>query len=262
MNGKRKGWPRPPARALFSLNPFTRAHALSLLSLSISVITGLVLMQIVMTGYLSVKKSTSAILTLILIPLTLIARSACLDVFRRPLAAMSLRAAVDMDAADAAGGVGGAFGGGGEVAAVGEPVAGAGGKTFSPYLSPAMRFDGSDLPALKAEAAEVKAYLSGSKAPPPVEDNVAEEAAREAVAAKQHALRAESKRVSSKEAAPTPKKPAAVAKAKSGRAAPPPAVAAPAVPAGPPTAGAGPATTYEEAIRRANSGRASASGEV
>jgi hypothetical protein len=218
------------------------------------------MMQIVMTGYLSVKKSTSAILTLVLIPLTLIARSACLDVFRRPLAAMSLRAATDMDAADSASGGAGAGGASNEA-----------GKVSSPYLSPAMKFDASDLPPLQAEAADVAAYLAGTKAPPPVEDTVAEEAAREAVANKQHKMRAaaSTKKAPAKKggaaaaaAAAAGSGPAvpAVARARSTKKAA--AVAAPAVPADTPTATAGPATTYEEAIRRANSGARAPSGEV
>jgi len=188
---------------------------------------------------------------------------------------MSLRAAVDMDAADSAS----TGGSGGEALPVNGASAGKAAAAASPYLSPAMRFDGSDLAPLREEAAAVASYLAGTKPPPPVEDMVAEEAAREAVAAKQHTLRAETRRSPARfgrgasvrkgadaapagaaAAAPMP----AVAKAKSGRKAAnaAPAVAAPAVPADTPTApNNGPATTYEEAIRRANSGRAP-SGEV
>jgi hypothetical protein len=239
------------------------------------VITALVMMQIVMTGYLSVKKSKAALFTAILVPLTLIARAAALDIFRRPLASLSLRAATDMDAADAAKGVDGGNVDGGAAA----------GK--SPYLSPAMAFDGSDLAPLRAEAAEVAAYLAGTKAPPPVEDPAAEEKARDEVAAKQHSLRVESRRTarasSSKKAAggggagkaaasaeagsataaaaaaPSSSsalgKPASFARARSAKKEAAAAVPAPVVPPDTPSAPAGPATTYEEAIRRAASGR-------
>ena len=136
------------------------------------VMTALFLLQIIMFGFLSIKRSPSAVAVLVLIPVTILARAAVASIFREPLRAMSLRSAVDVDGVDArklsTGGAGNAAAGGPSTAA--EKL----------YVSPAMKFDGADLAELKREAANVEQILAGKVPPPALPDEAAIEAGKDA----------------------------------------------------------------------------------
>ena len=116
-------------------------------------------------GLLGIKQSRSAVIVLPLIPLTALGAYLAASIFRAPLASASLRAAVDADAAD--------------LAASGNTPKGAAAKM---YVPPGMAFDGSDLAALKREAAAVDAVVAGRAPLPSVEDEAAKEAAADAKA--------------------------------------------------------------------------------
>ena len=150
------------------------------------IMTALFLLQIIMFGFLSIKRSPAAVAVLVLIPITILARSAVASVFREPLRAMSLRSAVDVDGKDAqklsSGGPSSsslsssttAKAANGAVAV--DPSAAA----SKLYVSPAMAFDGSDLVELKKEAASVEAILAGKAPPPLLPDDGALEATKDA----------------------------------------------------------------------------------
>ena len=108
------------------------------------VMTALYLFQLVMLGLLGIKRSPAAVSIPVLAVLTMVGHKWVSSIFTTPLSTMSLRAAVDCDAADAAAG--------GEA-----PTA----EATRMYVSPGMAFDGKDLDALKAEAATVDAVLAG-----------------------------------------------------------------------------------------------------
>ena len=147
------------------------------------IMTALVLLQIIMFGFLSIKRSPSAVAVLVLIPVTILARSAVASVFREPFRAMSLRAAVDVDGKDAQQ-LSGSSSLSGSTAAV---KAANGAVAVDPstaaeklYVSPAMAFDGADLAELKKEAASVEAILAGKAPPPALVDEKAIEATKDA----------------------------------------------------------------------------------
>ena len=147
------------------------------------IMTALFLLQIIMFGFLSIKRSPSAVAVLVLIPVTILARSAVASVFREPFRAMSLRAAVDVDGKDAQQ-LSGSSSLSGSTAAV---KAANGAVAVDPstaaeklYVSPAMAFDGADLAELKKEAASVEAILAGKAPPPALVDEKAIEATKDA----------------------------------------------------------------------------------
>jgi len=178
------------------------------------IMTALFLLQIIMFGFLSIKRSASAAAVLALIPVTVLARAAIADIFREPLRAMSLRAAVDVDGVDAKE----LSGGGGSSSSLSASTAAKaanGGVAVDPstaaeklYVSPAMKFDGSNLVELKKEAATVDQILSGKVPPPALPDDGELEATKDAaseaefqkakkIKRQETARRAEAKRVSS-----------------------------------------------------------------
>lgn len=147
------------------------------------IMTALFLLQIIMFGFLSIKRSPSAVAVLVLIPVTILARSAVASVFREPFRAMSLRAAVDVDGKDAQQ-LSGSSSLSGSTAAI---KAANGAVAVDPstaaeklYVSPAMAFDGADLAELKKEAASVEAILAGKAPPPALVDEKAIEATKDA----------------------------------------------------------------------------------
>ena len=178
------------------------------------IMTALFLLQIIMFGFLSIKRSASAAAVLALIPVTVLARAAIADIFREPLRAMSLRAAVDVDGVDAKE----LSGGGGSSSSLSASTAAKaanGGVAVDPstaaeklYVSPAMKFDGSNLVELKKEAAAVDQILSGKVPPPALPDDGELEATKDAaseaefqkakkIKRQETARRAEAKRVAS-----------------------------------------------------------------
>ena len=132
------------------------------------VMVSLYLFQLVMLGLLAVKRSPGAITIIPLMVVTAMGHAWVASIFATPLSTMSLRAAVDCDAADAAAG--------------GEAPQDAATRM---YVSPGMAFDGRDLDALKKEAADVDAILAGAApVPPEVDEAAAEEEADKATEAK------------------------------------------------------------------------------
>ena len=156
------------------------------------VMTALFLLQIIMFGFLSIKRSPSAVAVLVLIPVTILARAAVASIFREPLRAMSLRSAVDVDGVDArklsTGGAGNAAAGGSSSLSGSTAAKAANGAVaVDPstaaeklYVSPAMKFDGADLAELKREAANVEQILAGKVPPPALPDEAAIEAGKDA----------------------------------------------------------------------------------
>ena len=144
------------------------------------IIAGLVIFQIVMGGFLLVQRSAGAAIPLILIPLTLAISRGLSSVFQKPLDVMSVRAAVDMDAADAAGV---------QFARAPSMAPRAGEAPSSLYQAPCFRFTGDSLDDLRIEAAQAKQYAEGTAKAPPLADDAAIEAVREEVASKERAVR-------------------------------------------------------------------------
>lgn len=153
------------------------------------IMTALFLLQIIMFGFLSIKRSPSAVAVLVLIPVTMLARAAVTSVFREPLRAMSLRAAVDVDGVDAKqlSGSGNAASGASSLSGSTAAKAANGAVAVDPsaaaeklYVSPAMKFDGADLAELKREAANVEQILAGKVPPPALPDEAAIEATKDA----------------------------------------------------------------------------------
>ena len=174
------------------------------------VMTALFLLQIIMFGFLSIKRSPSAVAVLVLIPVTILARAAVASIFREPLRAMSLRSAVDVDGVDArklsTGGAGNAAAGGSSSLSGSTAAKAANGAVaVDPstaaeklYVSPAMKFDGADLAELKREAANVEQILALDEATSALDAASEAEFQRARTTKKQETLRArETRRASS-----------------------------------------------------------------
>ena len=155
-------------RVMYVARPRYQSGGLMWAQVFRQVMVSLYLFQLVMLGLLAVKRSPSAITIIPLMVVTAMGHAWVASIFTTPLSTMSLRAAVDCDAADSAAG--------------GEAPEDAATRM---YVSPGMAFDGSDLDALKKEAADVDAILSGTApVPPTVDEAAAEKAADKATEAK------------------------------------------------------------------------------
>ncbi|KAK9806417.1 hypothetical protein WJX73_004348 [Symbiochloris irregularis] len=113
------------------------------------IIVGLLCFQVVMAALLGIKKSFSAILLIPLIALTLVFRSACLNLFRRPLEVQSVRAAVDLDSYDRVVELNGE--------AEGDNI------DKNAYLQPALSFNDAECDAVLDEARHMEEVLAGNK---------------------------------------------------------------------------------------------------